>query len=131
MARSIQEKYAVRLYTVAGTREDPKRSKDGSLVIMESKVDGVVTRCTEGGYGQLKKLVGDYDPDMDTAEFAAANMDPLFAGFLPANCHFRVKRLGVCEERTEASSKLSQMGLTCGEVDEVATRKIHEERKRS
>jgi len=126
MPRGTQEKYVVQIITVEGTRENPKRDKSGRLVEVSSKANGIMKQVTEGGYGQLKKLVGDYDPDTDSAEFADSAMDPRIKGALPANCHHRVKRLGVDDSGTQKASFLSQLGFTVGVVDEIETQKIQE-----
>lgn len=124
MPRGTQEKYVVEIITVQGTRENPKRDKAGMLVQVSSKANGIMKQVTEGGLGQLKKLVGDYDPDMESAEFAASAMDERIKGALPPNCHHRVKRLGVDESGTQKASFLSQLGFTVGVVDEIETQKI-------
>lgn len=124
MPRGTQEKYIVEIITVQGTRENPKRDKSGMLVQVSSKANGIMKQVTEGGLGQLKKLVGDYDPDMESAEFAASAMDERIRGALPPNCHHRVKRLGVDESGTQKASFLSQLGFTVGVVDEIETQKI-------
>ena len=129
MPKGTQEKYIVEIITVEGTRENPTRDKKtGQLVQVNSKVDGIMKQVTEGGFGQLKKLVGDYDPDMESAEFANSAMDPRIKGALPPNCHHRVKRLGVDDSGTQRSSFLSQLGFTVGVVDEVETQKIQARR---
>lgn len=129
MPRGTQEKYIVEIITVEGTRENPARDKKtGQLVQVSSKANGIMKQVTEGGFGQLKKLVGDYDPDMESAEFAASAMDPRIKGALPANCHHRVKRLGVDDSGTQKASFLSQLGFTVGVVDEIETQKIQERR---